>query len=111
MKNKLSVISLSFSAIFFSTMGKLQAQVGRVKDAQAGVSKALDESNNVVGSVVTSALNLLMGIGAILAIVGAGMVYSKLNSGDREGAKALVNWILAGLFLVAVPFLIKTMFL
>lgn len=111
MKNKFSVITLGVSTFFFSTIGKLQAQVGRVKDAQAGVSKALDESNNVVGSVVTSALNLLMGIGAILAIVGAGMVYSKLNSGDREGAKALVNWILAGLFLVAVPFLIKTMFL
>ncbi len=105
---KISILSLSVWSI---TGFQSFAQIGRVKDAQAGVSKALDESNNVVGSVVTSALNLLMGIGAILAIVGAGMVYSKLNGGDREGAKALVNWILAGLFLVAVPFLIRTMFL
>ena len=102
---KTSILSISVWTI---TGLQSFAQIGRVKDAQAGVSKALDESNNVVGSVVTSALNLLMGIGAILAIVGAGMVYSKLNGGDRDGAKALVNWILAGLFLVAVPFLIRT---
>lgn len=73
---KISILSLSVWTI---TSLQSFAQIGRVKDAQAGVSKALDESNNVVGSVVTSALNLLMGIGAILAIVGAGMVYSKLN--------------------------------
>jgi len=63
-----------------------------------------------VKSYVNPGLNLMMMIGAVLAMPGALYVYSKLQNNDPGFKGALSTFIGSMIFLVVVPAIIKGFF-
>jgi hypothetical protein len=78
----------------------------RAQDGNAG----LNEANTEVRSYFAAGTNLMYGVGAIVAIVGAIKVYQKWSAGDPETGKVAAAWFGACVFLVVVATVIKSFF-
>jgi len=94
----LSTIVLSFLII--------QSASAQTADGNNGISQA----NSMIRSYFDTATQLMYGIGAILAIIGAVRVYQLWGSHHGEAAKAAAAWFGSCVFLVVVSTVIKSFF-
>lgn len=99
-KQKTKILSISFALLFYS--GALYAQGGGTTGINAATSS--------LTSYVDPVGNLILGIGAVVGLIGGVMVYIKWNSGDRDINKEVMSWGGSCLFLVLVSVVIKAFF-
>jgi hypothetical protein len=77
----------------------------------ADVNNGLNQANTTIRSIFQTATLVMYAIGAILGLVGALVVFSKILQGHREdSAKAAANWFYACIFLVLVATVIQAFF-
>ncbi len=80
----------------------------------ASVDKAINTTNGVLKQIVDGALKMLMFIGAIMAVIGAITTYRDITStkgGQGGGHEGISNWLIGGVFLILVPYIISQFFL
>jgi hypothetical protein len=75
-------------------------------DGNTGINQA----NQMVRSYFDSGTNLMYAIGALLGIIGAVKVYTKMNHGDPDTGRVAAQWFGACIFLVVVATVIKSFF-
>jgi hypothetical protein len=75
-------------------------------DGNAGISQA----NTMIRGYYEGAIQLMYGIGALLAIIGAVRVYYLWGGHNNEAQKAAAGWFGACVFLVIVTTVIKAFF-
>ncbi|MNJ95282.1 hypothetical protein D3C87_129900 [compost metagenome] len=80
--------------------------VSRAQDGAAGIQAA----NSQVRSYFDSGTQLMYGVGALLALIGAVKVYQKWNSGDQDTSKVAASWFGSCIFLVVVTTIIRSFF-
>ena len=82
--------------------------------ASAAVDKAITTTNGVLKQIVDGALKMLMFVGAIMAVIGAITTYRDITStkgGQGGGHEGISNWLIGGVFLILVPYIISQFFL
>jgi len=80
-----------------------------VVNAQSNPNSAISNVNQQVRGIFGSAANLLLGIAALVAIVGAIHVFSKWSQGDPNTTKVASNWIAALIFIALAAIIIRAM--
>jgi len=78
--------------------------------AQGGGTTGINAATSSLTSYVDPVGNLILGIGAVVGLIGGVMVYIKWNSGDRDINKEVMSWGGSCLFLVLVSVVIKAFF-
>lgn len=81
--------------------------------ASAAVDKAVTTTNGVLKQIADGALKMLMLIGAIMAVIGAISTYRDITStkgGQGGGHEGISNWLIGGVFLILVPYIISQFF-
>ncbi|CDT07131.1 conserved membrane hypothetical protein [Sphingobacterium sp. PM2-P1-29] len=89
------------AAIVFTATLMTYAQSG-----EAGIQAANTEVRRYFGV----GTQLMYGVGAILALIGAIKVYSKWNQGDQDTSKVAAAWFGSCIFLVIVATVIRGFF-
>jgi len=84
--------------------------VSTVGFAQGGGTTGINAATSSLTSYVDPVGNLILGIGAVVGLIGGVMVYIKWNSGDRDINKEVMSWGGSCLFLVLVSVVIKAFF-
>jgi len=87
-------------------IGLAKSTMSVAQDGNAG----LNEANTQVRSYFAAGVNLMYGVAAIVAIVGAIKVYQKWSAGDESTGKVAAAWFGACVFLVIVSTVIKSFF-
>ena len=95
-----SAIFLLISLLFSLA---LQAQTS---DGNAGINQA----NTMVRSYFDTATQLLLAIGALLALIGAIRVFMSMQAKDGHASREIAIWFGSCLFLVVVATVIKSFF-
>ncbi|MNI84113.1 hypothetical protein D3C81_1147280 [compost metagenome] len=95
--NRISLLMLTL----LLTVGNSYAQ-----DGSAGIQAA----NTQVRSYFDSGTQLMYGVGALLALIGAVKVYQKWNAGDPDTSKVAASWFGSCIFLVVVVTIIRSFF-
>jgi TRAP-type C4-dicarboxylate transport system permease small subunit len=101
----IGVSVLSF-LLLISTLGYGQAS--------AAVDRAITTTNGVLRQIVDGALKMLMLVGAILAVIGALTTFREIQAqknGQSSGHEGISNWLIGGVFLILVPYIISQFFL
>ncbi len=80
--------------------------LGHAQDGAAGIQAA----NSQVRSYFDSGTQLMYGVGALLALIGAVKVYQKWNGGDQDTSKVAASWFGSCIFLVVVTTIIRSFF-
>ncbi|QNN42987.1 DUF4134 domain-containing protein [Pedobacter roseus] len=78
--------------------------------AQGGGTTGINAATSSLASYVDPVSNLILGIGAVVGLIGGVMVYIKWNSGDRDISKEVMSWGGSCIFLVLVSVVIKAFF-
>lgn len=76
------------------------------QSGEAGIQAANTEVRRYFGV----GTQLMYGVGAILALIGAVKVYSKWNQGDQDTSKVAASWFGSCIFLVVVATVIRGFF-
>lgn len=76
------------------------------QDGSAGIQAA----NTQVRSYFDAGTQLMYGVGALLALIGAVKVYQKWNAGDPDTSKVAASWFGSCIFLVVVVTIIRSFF-
>jgi len=97
---KTKTCALSVAILLFST----------TLFAQGGGTTGINAATSSLTSYVDPVGNLILGIGAVVGLIGGVMVYIKWNSGDRDINKEVMSWGGSCLFLVLVSVVIKAFF-
>ncbi|WP_431213794.1 DUF4134 domain-containing protein [Puia sp. P3] len=84
----------------------VKSSISLAQDGNAG----LNEANTQVRSYFAAGVNLMYGVAAIVAIVGAIKVYQKWSAGDEQTGRVAAAWFGACVFLVIVSTVIKSFF-
>lgn len=82
---------------------------GYYADAQDG-NAGIQAANAQVRGYFDSGTQLMYGVGALLALIGAVKVYQKWNSGDPDTSKVAAAWFGSCVFLVVVATIIREFF-
>ena len=77
--------------------------------AGAGAT-GLETANTEVRKYLTPVSKIVLGVGGIVALIGAVRIYQKWNSGDQDINKELVSYGGSAAFLIIAPIVIKAMF-
>ena len=95
------------SAIFFliSLLFSLALQA-QTSDGNAGINQA----NTMVRSYFEAGTQLLLGIGALLALIGAARVFQSMQAKDGHASREIAIWFGSCIFLVVVATVIKSFF-
>ncbi|MHA4811780.1 DUF4134 family protein [Flavitalea flava] len=97
---RLPIIFLFFlSFLFFSVI--LNAQ-----DGNAGLAQA----NTMIRSYYQNAVEIMYGVSALLAIVGAIRVYSVWGHDGKQAQQAAIGWFGASIFIATVSTVIKSFY-
>jgi len=83
-----------------------QSQMVKAQDGAAGIN----EANRQVRGYFSAGTNLMYGIGALVALIGAVKVYQKWSGGEPDTAKVAASWFGACIFLVVVATIISSFF-
>jgi hypothetical protein len=78
--------------------------------SQGGGTTGINAATSSLASYVDPVSNLILGIGAVVGLIGGVMVYIKWNSGDRDISKEVMSWGGSCIFLVLVSVVIKAFF-
>jgi len=78
--------------------------------AQGGGTTGINAATSSLAAYVDPVGNLILGIGAVVGLIGGVMVYIKWNSGDRDISKEVMSWGGSCIFLVLVSVVIKAFF-
>ncbi|HEY4334965.1 MAG TPA: DUF4134 domain-containing protein [Puia sp.] len=81
-----------------------------VQAQTADGNNGLTQANTLVRSYFDTGTQLMYGIGAILAIVGAIRVYTLWGERNGEASRAAASWFGACIFLVVVSTVIRSFF-
>lgn len=82
-----------------------------VRAQTADANNGLSQANTLIRSYFDIATQVMYAIGAILGLIGAIIVFSRILSGHRDdAAKSAANWFIACIFLVIVATVIKAFF-
>ena len=73
-------------------------------------NQGLNQANTMVRGYYDTATNLMLGIGALLGIVGAIRVFSMWINGEPHMGRVAAMWFSACIFLVVVSATIKSFF-
>jgi hypothetical protein len=74
-------------------------------------NNGLSQANTMIRSYFDNGVQILYAVGALVALVGAGIIYSHWNSHNRqEIAKEAAGWFGSCIFLVIVATVIKSFF-
>ena len=84
----------------------LIALTSLAQDGKAGIEKA----NDMVRGYFDDGVDLMYGIGAIIAIIGAIRVYTKWVSGSEDLGRIAAAWFGSCIFLVIVATVIRSFF-
>jgi len=84
----------------------IQALQAQTADGNNGISQA----NTMVRSYFDTATQLMYGVGAILALIGAVRVYQLWGSQHGEASRAAAGWFGSCIFLVVVSTVIRSFF-
>lgn len=76
---------------------------------QAG-AQAINQATTDIKSFFEPTMYLMYVIAAITAIFGAYKVYSKMQAGDQDVQKSMVNWGLGVLFLLSIGAILQAVF-
>lgn len=90
-----------------TVLAMLSAQMS---SAQGGGATGIDAATSSLASYVDPVSTLILGIGAVVGLIGGVRVYIKWNSGDQDISKELMSWLGSCLFLVLVSVVIKAFF-
>jgi len=99
-KQKTKTLSISVASLLYSAS----------LYAQGGGTTGINAATSSLASYVDPVGNLILGIGAVVGLIGGVMVYIKWNSGDRDINKEVMSWGGSCLFLVLVSVVIKAFF-
>lgn len=89
--------------VFFASFFALSASA---QDLAGGIDAATNELTSVFQPIKT----LMYVLCAIVAIFGAVRVYTKHQNGDSDTQKAMGQWGMAFVFLIAAIFIIESVF-
>lgn len=92
----------SFLLIFF-TFGSVYAQT-------ADVNNGLNQANTMIRSYFDPASQLMMGIGAVLGIIGGIKVYANMGSEHKAAPREIGLWFAGCVFLVMVSTVLRSFF-
>ncbi|WEK38424.1 MAG: DUF4134 domain-containing protein [Candidatus Pseudobacter hemicellulosilyticus] len=76
------------------------------QDGKEGISSA----NTQIRGYFDVGTQLMYGIGAVLALIGAVKVYQKWNAGEQDTSKVAASWFGSCIFLVVVVLIIRSFF-
>lgn len=85
------------------------ASMGILAKAQDGTA-GIQEANTKVRGYFAAGCDLMYGIGAILALIGAVRVYQKWSNGHPDTGSTAAAWFGSCIFLVVVTTVIKSFF-
>lgn len=75
-----------------------------------GGTVGINAATSSLSSYIDPLSSLILGIGAVVGLIGGIRVYIKWNSGDQDINKELMSWGGSCLFLVLVSVVIKAFF-
>jgi hypothetical protein len=103
MKKKIQYrrVGMMISAVLIAQWAQAQTADG---------NNGLTQANTLVRSYFDTGTQLMYGIGAILAIVGAIRVYALWGDRNGEAGRAAATWFGACIFLVVVSTVIRSFF-
>jgi hypothetical protein len=85
----------------------LSTGYSQTADGSAGLEKA----NSMIRGYFDTGVQILYAVGALVALIGAGSVYSHMNTHSRQDiAKEAAGWFGSCIFLVIVATVIKSFF-
>lgn len=105
MRNQVSFIRQLFSFLFVG-LCSLMSNTAFAQNGGAG----LEQANTMVRGYFVQGTTLLYGVGAVLALIGAGKAYQKWNMGEPNVWSHVSAWFGSCIFLVVVASAIKSFF-
>ncbi|MEM9364087.1 MAG: DUF4134 domain-containing protein [Bacteroidota bacterium] len=84
--------------------------VGAVYNSFAQGVQGIQQADTEIRSYVAPVGDMILGIGAVVGLIGAARVYIAWNNGDQDVTKKIMGWVGACLFLVLVGVVINAFF-